>query len=466
MRYYDIICGNGWRWTSHPNGVYDPNAQQIEMMLETYVTPDPTSNSTVEIHGVPWEQIRDTSSLIDKTVVIYGGMEKGLPLATYQSRNKGHLVTGRIQKAWGNWVGTNMSIGMQIAVGGIPDGSDSSSGAPSGGTDSSSSSTSAQGVRFSRTGPRGIHRRLPQTAATTVPSVAVTNPTNGGSGSIGGSGSSVSFPNLLGGVLQQYVGGGNPGLTNPLNLIHNLLPNMPLASAMNETLSRAFSGLPLNIQISSMLRLGYQDAAVYQSMNQYIDYINHLSQSILGATQGTKNYLGVRASSDGTSLDIWDGTSNFGNTDITAGDLIGQPTWVDRYLVQIKMAMRGNIKPNMIVTLPTTIFNIDPAAIQLGSSDQRTNLTLGGSYRIYRVRHIGDYRNPDGNNWCTIIDTWPLSITVSDVQAAIYPSSPIPPIDQNLPQDIQQILTNPPPVLQSNSLNPSQARMLLRSPRR
>lgn len=460
MRYYNIVCGNGWSWSSHPNGQHDPNAQEVEMMIELYMTPDPTSNSTLEIHGVPWEQIRTTNTLIDQTIQIYGGMEKGLPLATFQSRNKGHLCTGRIQKAWGNWVGTNMSIGMQIVTAGLPSDSSGGGGGFLGGENiGPAAQTTAQAqMRYNRVGPRSIDSR-----PFAQGQVSVSTP---GGSSIGGTNGatqlSSNFPNLIGGVLQNYIGGGIPGLTNPINLIHNLLPNMPLSSAIQQTLSTALPGLPLNIQISPMLKLGYQDAGVYQSLEQYIGYIHDLSQSILGATLSDKNYLGVRASSDGRSLDIWDETSNLGNTTVSPYDLIGQPTWIERYQVQIKTAMRGNIKPGMTVSLPTTLFNVEAGAIQLGTSEQRSNLTLGGSYLVNHVRHIGDFRNPDGNNWCTIMDCWPVDVLTSSQTIGEAAANTTPPASQNQPQTQT-------PVTQSQSLSrlsQSLSRLMTRAVRR
>jgi hypothetical protein len=370
-------------------------------------SPDPESElSIITVMGVSWQQIRDTNGLIDKLVTIDGGMMPGVPLATYQARKRGHLLTGNIQKAWGNWVGTDMSVGMAISVraeSGTDDSSKSSapggSGSPGGGSSAAPSvqlvpdMDIARYARGNRTGFRSITSR-----GFSRGQVSVNPSMDAGGFDLSGFGVDIG-PNL---PLTNYIGGGLQGLTRPLNVIHNLLPNTPLSDAIRQTMSTAFPGLPVNIAISSLLKLPYQDAGMYQTLQQYASYIFKLSNSILG----TKNYQGIHMTSDGTSVDVWDGTQSLGHEDLSPLDLIGQPTWVDRYKVQIKLVMRGGLKPGMTVSLPPGIpMNVSMGAIQIGTSEQRSNVSIPGTFYIYKVRHIGAYRNPDGNNWCTILET-------------------------------------------------------------
>lgn len=128
MRYYAIkVYGapgafpntpDGFTWTSHVNGVRDPGAQQIEFHIEEANFSLPSENSVLTVHGVSFQQIKQQSDLNGLTIAVYGGMMPGLPIANYQAAHRGLLVTGKINRAWGNWVGTEMSIGMQIAVAG------------------------------------------------------------------------------------------------------------------------------------------------------------------------------------------------------------------------------------------------------------------------------------------------------------------------------------------------------------
>jgi hypothetical protein len=35
------------------------------------------------------------------------------------------------------------------------------------------------------------------------------------------------------------------------------------------------------------------------------------------------------------------------------------------------------------------------------ATDQRTHISLPGAYKVYKILHIGDFRNPDGASWST-----------------------------------------------------------------
>jgi hypothetical protein len=401
-------------WSSHPWGDTrnDPEAQDIEMDLDIFnAEPNgPESElSVVTVMGVSWQQIKDTNGLIDKLIVINGGMMPGFPLATFQARKRGHLLTGNIQKAWGNWVGPDMSIGMAISVraesgddSGGGNGEGGGGGGGEGGGGNGGGSAGGESLQFVHDMNTSRYRRGNRTGFRSIngrnfargPSV---NPALSG---FDFSGFGVDFG--ASSAMKGFIGGGLEGLSRPLNVIHNLMPNMPLSSAINETLSKAFPGLPINMGISSLMKMGYQDAGMYQNLQQYASYIQQLSHSILG----TKNYQGVHMTSDGRSIDVWDGTQSMGHEDLDPYDLIGQPTWVDRYKVNIKLVMRGGLRPGMTVSLPPGIpMTILPAAIQIGTSDQRRNVSLPGDFYINKVRHLGAYRNPDGNNWATILET-------------------------------------------------------------
>jgi hypothetical protein len=207
----------------------------------------------------------------------------------------------------------------------------------------------------------------------------------------------------IGGLSTSFFGGGmgGLGLAKPINLAHNLQPGQPLSSAIGETLGRAFPDAATRIAISPALKLGYQDAGQYQSMDQYSQYIQHLSNSIMG----TDGYFGVHFSSHNNTIDVWDGTQALYAGQIDALDLIGQPTWIDYLKVNIKTVMRSDIHLGGTITLPPTLMTIQPEAAYIGgSSPQRTNLSFQGTFVVTKVIHIGDFRNPDSANWTTNIE--------------------------------------------------------------
>src|SRR6516164_2967837 len=114
MRRYKIDVGF-IHLDTYPNDQNDPGALQVEFQLYT-TRFDSLENdsSTLTIQGVPWEWIGKSANLVGAKITIEGGMAPGLPLATYQSAHYKTLVEGEVFRCWGNWIGTEMSIGMSI----------------------------------------------------------------------------------------------------------------------------------------------------------------------------------------------------------------------------------------------------------------------------------------------------------------------------------------------------------------
>lgn len=455
MRYYKIIIfglpsdifpttPDGATWSSWVNGQNDPGAQQIEFNIEEWRPTVVSADSTLTIHGVSWKQIGWQANLVGKTILVYGGMSPTLPLAQFQSRVAGLLLEGKIKTCWGNWIGTDMSIGMSFVPSGVYDqsggggggggGGDSAGGgsALDAGKSAAASSSSAQLVRYSKIGPRSINRRLFSRDPNAVEIGPIIQPFDAASGS------STDFPSesvigqassTLNGVTTLLFGGGASGtdpLQAPLNLIHNLMPNMPLSSAIQETLSRAFPQANINMLINNALKLPYQDAGMYQSAEQYAQYINNLSNSILG----TNKYPGVQMSAFSSTINVWDGTNPVTTGVIAYADLIGQPTWVNIMQVHAKTVLRSDLRVGSFVTLPNTIMGLQQDSnvpLNTGqAAPQRTNLSFPGNFVVTRILHIGDFRNPDGSSWCTNFELTPQSEMTSDQLATLNANTSAP----------------------------------------
>jgi hypothetical protein len=463
MRYYDILISgappsfpstpNGMTWSSHPLGdnTADPGAQEIIMSIEMQDSTYPTEKSVLEIKGVSWEQIKDNGQLIGKFIKVYAGMKPGLPIATSQSVHVGQLFQGRIVNSYGNWEGTEMSIALQFGTGMLEQ-SPSSNGQPSSGQSSDGQSSDGnptpqiqymreiEKYRYKRTGFRSIDRMpYPRGRTSRQPVVGVTDIANGGNGGGVGGGFDLSGFGVFQGLAGGFFGGGTPGLSKPLNLIHNMMPNMKLADAIHATLSRVFPQAKLNINISPLLKLNYQDAGMYQTMDQYASYIQKLSNSILGV----KNYSGVHMSSHGNQIDVWDTSiTSIEQGIISVIDLIGQPTWIEQQWIHVKTVLRPDLHINDIVELPQGIgmVGVGPNVNFLGQSPQRTNLSYSGKFRIFKIVHEGDFRSPHGQDWCTNYEMEPLNTETDQSKAADNAQK----VDQQQNPNNAPVTNNPP----------------------
>ena len=398
MRRYKIDVGF-IHLDTYPNDQNDPGALQVEFQLYT-TRFDSLENdsSTLTIQGVPWEWIGQSANLVGAKITIEGGMAPGLPLATYQSAHYKTLVEGEVFRCWGNWIGTEMSIGMSIITTGsraAMEGSDTTGSGSQTSTSSDSTPTETpqtQSLRFDRVGPRSIDKKF-----------GGPRPSQQNFGDFGGFGGLIGQSFGLGsstiGGMTSSLFGGQGGLVFPLNLIYNMMPNMPMSAAIQETISRAFPAAKLDIRISSMLKLGYQDAGAYQNLPQYASYIKDLSHSIMG----TNNYDGVRTAAMGDQISFYDGTMPSGVTDISVLDLIGQPTWIDVGMVDIKCVLRGDLKAFDKIRLPSNILYAYAPGTRMSTqtSEQRNTLSFTGVFEIQHILHVGDFRNPDGVQWST-----------------------------------------------------------------
>lgn len=100
--------------TSQVNGQFDPGALDVEFDLPVAAFAEPMgeSGAHVRIWGVPLAWIGQANNLNGKSIDIYGGMQKGLPLANPQQ--SGLLLSGTILQAFGNWIGTDQTLELVI----------------------------------------------------------------------------------------------------------------------------------------------------------------------------------------------------------------------------------------------------------------------------------------------------------------------------------------------------------------
>lgn len=122
MRYYQIIITNPntgqeiKRWsTLNSDGSNNLSAQQIELDFTVYTLADEIGASFLKIYGIPITEIGSAFNLNNMNIQILVGMSAGLPLSNPAQR--GLVVQGVIQQAYGNWQGTDQNLNIQIIPG-------------------------------------------------------------------------------------------------------------------------------------------------------------------------------------------------------------------------------------------------------------------------------------------------------------------------------------------------------------
>lgn len=119
MRYYQVEITNQdtgaevATFTSFINGKSNPGALNVELDIPVAPFATPIGGSIVRIWGVPLKQISQATDLTNRSIAIFGGFQKGLPLAN--PKQAGLLARGTIFPAFGNWIGTDMTLDLILA---------------------------------------------------------------------------------------------------------------------------------------------------------------------------------------------------------------------------------------------------------------------------------------------------------------------------------------------------------------
>lgn len=191
-----------------------------------------------------------------------------------------------------------------------------------------------------------------------------------------------------------------PTSQKPLNLVLNWTAGTTLAATLQNTLSTALPKATLEIQLSPRLVQDHDEPAIYSTLEQLASVLNPLSKKIITDA----NYPGVNIAYDGATIRVQDLSTQKPATKIAFTDLIGQPTWISPGVIQAKLVMRGDLDILDTVTLPPSLVGNSAAAMSGLSGNPANMTTFSGNYTIKAIHHYGNFRQPDGSSWVTVVN--------------------------------------------------------------
>lgn len=186
----------------------------------------------------------------------------------------------------------------------------------------------------------------------------------------------------------------------PRNISPNWKAGTPLSQAVDQTLATAFPEYARNISISPNLVLANDEPGFYGSLLEYARYLKQISLNIF---KSTPTYQGVDVVLREKTIFVYDGTTQTAPKQLKFQDLIGQPTWIESPLIQVRLIMRSDLGVGSYIKLPNTVATTAQSAL----NQYRSNSIFQGTFVISRLRHVGNFRQPDGNSWNTTIDAYP-----------------------------------------------------------
>lgn len=184
----------------------------------------------------------------------------------------------------------------------------------------------------------------------------------------------------------------------PGNFVFNWQKGQDLSDALQQTLSTIFPNVAIKFQLGETYVAPRTDIHFCASFAQLSTHIYQLT----GA---------VRMRYQAGEILIFDGGAASETVHLAFADFVGQPTWIDRNVVQAKLVMRGDITVGRKIKFPAQYEGL-PGFEQIQQAAYpnfyKYKSAIQGEFFVSQMRHIGNFRDPDGDAWVTIVNAIPL----------------------------------------------------------
>jgi hypothetical protein len=204
----------------------------------------------------------------------------------------------------------------------------------------------------------------------------------------------------------------NPGAANQndQNINFNWAAGTPLANAINQALTAAFSpGYKIDTSaVTPNLVLSNAEHGHYTSLANFASVVKDLSLKIGNSLFGpNSNYPGVLITIQGNTIVAQDGSKPPAAKAIKFQDLVGQPTWISAATVNFKTVLRADLAVGSRITFPTVVqppFALTTTAAAVPNAPSSSKSAFQGTFTIQNLHHFASFRQPDGDSWATSID--------------------------------------------------------------
>lgn len=205
-------------------------------------------------------------------------------------------------------------------------------------------------------------------------------------------------------TLDLIVLAGTGTTQNPANIVLDWKKGQSLSAAVTNTLSVAFPQYSVSLSQVGDTALPYDVQDVRQTLSQFAGFVKQLSAAIVNGPNGGA-YTGVDLVLYNGSFVLYDGTSPESPKPISFLDLVGQPTWINPFQVQVTTVMRSDIRVGDYVTLPQGLVTTQPQ----GLTYFKEKPTFQGTFQVDRNRHVGNSRSADATAWVTAFNVHKVS---------------------------------------------------------
>ncbi|MHB8914732.1 MAG: hypothetical protein ACYC4K_02845 [Thiobacillus sp.] len=171
-----------------------------------------------------------------------------------------------------------------------------------------------------------------------------------------------------------------------------------LASSLLDSLNTAFPLIKKNINISGNLVQSHNEYGAYASLDGFAQAVSGITAAL-----GHEVYITFQ---NGV-INVFDDTYQPPPIQLNFTDMIGQPTWIEPNIVQVKLVMRADISVGATVLMPVGMQSVPGQVMTIGNSlpsGLKYKSSFQGKFTVIEMRHIGNLRSSDGAQWSTILN--------------------------------------------------------------
>jgi hypothetical protein len=192
-------------------------------------------------------------------------------------------------------------------------------------------------------------------------------------------------------------------LDNPGNFSFTWAKGQPISAAIQTTLQTVYPSPPYKINMA----IG--NYSTPQAIPNHCSTLTEFSQFIYSQTKGLVNIFMW----DGVNVWVVDGSVTPKPKSLNFTDLIGQPKWVGFNIMQFMTPMRADIQINTMIKMPQGLPNapgtVTTTAVS-APSQAKYQSAFQGTFTVQSVRHVGNFRDPDGASWASIFEAYPNAV--------------------------------------------------------
>ena len=203
--------------------------------------------------------------------------------------------------------------------------------------------------------------------------------------------------------------------STPVNLAGKWKKGQSLQEFLTLLLQQAYgSATPVTGTLASNLTAAQDYDVAFPDVPQLATWALQQSLTVNNENANVESsYLGVQIAQRDNGFYLYDGTVNESAPLIAFTDMIGNGTWLGFQQIQIKTVLRADLAVGNTFTLPK---GSNLVAVVNSFSQYRQNVSFQNTFRIIRLRHVGNSRQADADSWCTIIDAVLLNQQIADEQ--------------------------------------------------